>query len=126
MPLKLDMEHEKVEIKLSFGNQYTYFTEEVDSRFLVPLFEELDLHIFCGAQHGHNKVTWRLITGFPPIVGSMPMTWSSKRQTSVHTLIFGADFTTLDAVVEEALMLHYHMRSMDIMVSKPLRILLII
>eukprot|EP00957_Ditylum_brightwellii_P201784 15327223-Ditylum_brightwellii.AAC.1 len=116
------MKYEKVEIKLSLGNQYTYFTEEVDSRFLVPFYEKLDLHIFCDADHSNDKVTGRSITGLFSIVGSMPVTWSSKRQSSVHMFTFGAEFTALKEVVEETVMLHYHMRSMGIKVSRPMPI----
>ena len=32
-PLMLDMEYEKVGIKLDFGNQYAYFHKDMDSKF---------------------------------------------------------------------------------------------
>ena len=118
-PLKLDAEYEKVNVKLNFGNQYSYFTEEVDPRFPEPLFDEFDVHVFCDADHGHDQITGRSITGLFTVVGSTPTTWSSKRQSSVHTSTFGAEFTALKSAVEEAVMLRYHLRSMGIRVSKP-------
>eukprot|EP00957_Ditylum_brightwellii_P178582 13603464-Ditylum_brightwellii.AAC.1 len=52
------------------------------------------------------------------VVGSTPVTWSSKRQAAVHTSTFGTEFTALKEAVEEVITIQYHMRSMGIMVSK--------
>eukprot|EP00957_Ditylum_brightwellii_P198798 15152994-Ditylum_brightwellii.AAC.1 len=41
-PLKIDGEYKKVEVKLNFGAQYSYFREEIDPRSPKPLFEELN------------------------------------------------------------------------------------
>jgi hypothetical protein len=118
-PLKMDVQYEEVELKLSFGNQYSYFREEMDPRFPEPLFEEFDAHGFCDADHGHDQITGRSITGLFTVVCLTPMTWSSKRQKCVHTSTFGAEFTALKAAVEEVEMLRYHLRSMGIKVSRP-------
>eukprot|EP00957_Ditylum_brightwellii_P165922 12633497-Ditylum_brightwellii.AAC.1 len=91
----------KVDLKLDFGTQYSYFEEELDPRFPEPLLEELDLHIFCDADHEHDKVTGRSITGITLVVGSTPVTWSSKQQAAVQTSTFGAEFTALKKAVEE-------------------------
>ena len=65
----------------------------MDERFPEPLFDELDMKIFVDADHGHDKVTVRSTAGIPYVVGSTPTT--SKRQTSVQTDTFGAEFTAL-------------------------------
>jgi hypothetical protein len=116
--LQLDLDYQKVDLKLDFGTQYSYFEEELDPRFPEPLLDELDLHVFCDADHGHDKVTGRSITGIMSVVGSTPVTWSSKRQAAVQTSTFGAEFTALKKAVEEVTTIRYHMRSMGIMVSK--------
>ena len=63
--------------------------------------DELDLHVFCDADHGHDKVTGRSITGIMSVVGSTSVTWSSKQQVAVQTSTFGAEFTALKKAVEE-------------------------
>ena len=118
-PLKIDMSYEKVGIKLDFGTQYGYFQEEIDPRFPMPLIEELQTTIFCDADHGHDRVIGRSITGIFSVVGSTPISWSSKRQACVQTSTFGAEFTALKKAVEETVMLRYHLRSMGIKVDKP-------
>eukprot|EP00957_Ditylum_brightwellii_P049914 3783685-Ditylum_brightwellii.AAC.1 len=54
-PLQLDLEYQKIDLKLDFGIQYSYFEEELDPRFPEPLLEELNLHVFYNKDHGHNK-----------------------------------------------------------------------
>eukprot|EP00957_Ditylum_brightwellii_P084522 6426674-Ditylum_brightwellii.AAC.1 len=56
------------------------------------------------------------------VVGSTPVTWSSKLQAAVQTSTFGAEFTALKKAVEEVTTIQYHMRSMGIMMSKSMPI----
>eukprot|EP00980_Cylindrotheca_fusiformis_P022698 scaffold9600_cov79-Cylindrotheca_fusiformis.AAC.1 len=84
----------------------------MDPRFPAPLMDELAINIFVDADHAHDKVSGRSITGLLATVGSTPVTWKSKRQTSVQTSTFGAEFTALKLAVEEAITIRYHLRSM--------------
>ena len=51
-------------------------------------------------------------------MGSTPTTWSAKRQTSVQTSTFVAEFIALKRAVEEAITIRYHLRSMGVVVSE--------
>eukprot|EP00957_Ditylum_brightwellii_P132316 10089130-Ditylum_brightwellii.AAC.1 len=42
--LRLDLDYQKVDLKLDFGTQYSYFEEELDPMFPETLLEELYLH----------------------------------------------------------------------------------
>eukprot|EP00957_Ditylum_brightwellii_P043048 3261194-Ditylum_brightwellii.AAC.1 len=76
--LQFDLNYQKADLKLDFGTQCSYFEEELDPRFQEPLLEESDLHFFCNTDHGHIKVTRRLITGIMSVVGSTPVTKGLK------------------------------------------------
>ncbi len=76
------------------------------------------MNMFCDSDHGHDKITGRSITGLICFVGSTPIIWESKRQTSVQTSTFGAEFTALKRAVEKVVMIRYHLRSMGVPVSK--------
>lgn len=117
-PPNIDLEYQQVELSKDFGNQYHYFTEDIDSWFPTPLLPELDINLFCDSDHGHDKVTGRSITRILGFVGSTPVTWQSKRQSSVQTSTYGAEFVALKKAVEEAVMLRYHLRSMGVRVKK--------
>ena len=73
--LTIIMKNNKVDLEMDFGNQYSYFQEDIDNRFTEPLFDELDLNIFVVAYHRHNKVTGRSIIGLLSMVVSTPTTW---------------------------------------------------
>jgi len=70
--------YKPMEIKADFGHQYSYFHEELDPRFPEPLLKELDITSFIDANHAHDKVTGRSITGIITMVGSTPVIWESK------------------------------------------------
>ena len=116
---QISPQYEEVDFKEDFGNQYCYFEEEIDPRFPEPLMKELPISIFCDADHGHDKTTGRSITGIIGFVGSTPIIWSSKRQASVQTSTYGAEFTALKKGVEDAINLRYYLRSMGVKVVEP-------
>lgn len=118
-PPRIDIEYEDVKVKTDYGYQYDYFKEDIDPRFPTPLISELDINVFCDADHAHDKLTGRSITAILGFVGSTPTIWHSKRQTSVQTSSFGAEFTALKKAVEEVVALRYHLRSMGVLITKP-------
>ena len=105
-----------------FGHQYQYFEEELDPKFPKPKVKELDITIFCDADHAHDLVTGRSITGIIAFVGSTPVYWKSTRQTSVQTSTFGSEFTALKKAVETAVTIRYYLRSMGVQISKATKI----
>jgi Reverse transcriptase (RNA-dependent DNA polymerase) len=115
----IDPKYETVKLKEDFGGQYQYFQEDLDPKFPEPIVPEMDINIFVDANHAHDKVTGRSVTGLFCFVGSTPVSWRSKRQASVQTSTFGAEFTTLKKAVEEGITLRYYFRSMGIKVAKP-------
>ena len=105
-----------------FTHQYKYYSEELDPHFPVPKVPELDITLFCDSDHAHDLVTGRSITGLLAFVGSTPVHWKSKRQTSVQTSTFGAEFMALKSASELAITLRYQLRSMGVHVTKPTKI----
>lgn len=86
---------------------------------MEPLLSELDTNIFSDANHGHDKVIGQFIAGIFGVVGSTPIIWSSKQQTSTQTSTFGAEFTALKKAMEERITIRYHLCSMGVQVTKP-------
>ena len=107
------------DVEPDFGNQYSDFVEEIDNRLPEPKMKELPITIFVDSDHGHDRVTGKSITGVIVFVGRTPIYWGAKRQSSVQTSTFGAEFIALKKAVEEAVTTRYHLRSMGVHVSKP-------
>ena len=102
-----------------FGNQYEKIEEELDERLPDVKMEELPVVIFVDSNHGHDLVTGKSITGIIVFVGRTPITYVSKRQSTVQTSTFGAEFVSLKRAVEEAITIRYYLRSMGVRVQKP-------
>ena len=75
-PLTVYANCEKFQMKYGFGNQYAYFSEDIDENFTEPLLDEFNIHVFVDSNHGHDKVTGRSIAGLFSVVVSTPTTWS--------------------------------------------------
>ena len=118
-PPSIDSKYETVKLKEDFRGEYQYFNEDLDPKIPEPLVPEMEVNIFVDANHAHDKVTGRSVTGLFGFVGCTPVLWKSKRQASVQTSTFGAEFTALKKAVEEVITLSYYLRSMGIRVSKP-------
>ena len=72
--------------------------------------DELKISIFCDANHGHDKISGRSITGIIIFVRSTLILWESKRQNYVQTCTYGAKFTALKRAVEHADAIKYHLQ----------------
>jgi hypothetical protein len=107
-PPEIDSPYNVIQLEQDFRGQYHYFKEDLDPRFPEPLLNELEINIFCDADHAHDKVTGRSVTGILGLVGSTPTIWSCKQQASVQTSTFGAEFTALKKATEEVVLLRYH------------------
>ena len=116
---QIDPLYKVVTLPTDFGNQYNYFQEDIDPRFPTAVLKEMMLSIFVDSDHAYDTVTGRSVTGMISFLGSTPLTWMSKKQKSVQTSTFGAEFTALKQAVDEAVTLRYHLRSMGIKVMRP-------
>ena len=105
-------------VTADFGNQYDA-KEELDSQLPEPLMDELVTTIFVDSNHGHDLLTGKSITGVIVFVGRTPIKYFSKRQSTVQTSTFGAEFISLKRAVEEAITIRYYLRSMGVKISKP-------
>ena len=82
----------------------------MDSLFL-KLFEIILQKIFIiDSDHGHDLATRRYLTGLLSYDSSTPSTWMSKRQGSIASSTYVAEFSALRTATEEAQSLRYILR----------------
>jgi hypothetical protein len=86
-PPQIDAPCDVVQLKQDFGEQYHYFHEDMNPRFPTPLIKELEINIFCDADHAHDNVTGRSVTGIFGSIGSTPAIWSSKDKPVYRRLL---------------------------------------
>ena len=74
------------------------------------------------ADHAHDKITGRSISGIIVMVGRTPVIWKSKRQGAIQTSTYGAEFSAMRLATEEAHTIRYMLRSLGIKVEKASRL----
>ncbi len=75
--------------------------------------------MFFNADHAHDHVTCRSISGLIVFVGSTPVIWHSKQQGCIATSTYCAEFISMCSAVEEAISIRYMLRCRGILVTKP-------
>ena len=70
--------------------------------------KEIRETIFIDSDLRHNKVMRKSISGLLGLIGSTPITWYAKQQSSIMTSTFGSEFTSLKKTIEEVVVYRYY------------------
>jgi hypothetical protein len=100
-------------------SQYPESIEERSERDPVPRGETLSLTVFVDSDHAHDKKTCRSITGLLGFIGCTPIMAKSKRQTSVESSTYGAEFSAARSATEYIIGMRLLLRSMGVPVKGP-------
>ena len=77
------------------------------------------MRAFVDSDHAGDSITRRSRTGFIIFLNSAPIYWYSKKQTSVETSSFGAEFIAMKSCCEYVRGLRFKLRMMGIPVELP-------
>ena len=80
---------------------------------------ELSLTIFVDSDHAYDKITRRSVTGMIVALGRTPILGKSKRQGSIETSTYGAEFNAMRTTTEEVLSIRYMLRCLGVQVTRP-------
>jgi hypothetical protein len=80
---------------------------------------DLTMTCYVDADHAGNTVTRRSHTGVLIFLNGAPITWYSKRQTTVETSTFGSEFIAARIATELVEGLRYKLRMMGIPIAGP-------
>jgi hypothetical protein len=78
---------------------------------------EVTMNCYVDADHAGNQVTRRSHTGILIFLNGAPITWYSKRQTTVETSTFGSEFVAARIATELVEGLRYKLRMMGIPIA---------
>jgi hypothetical protein len=77
------------------------------------------IRVFVDSDHAGEALTRRSRTGYLIYINMSPILWHSKKQGTVETSVFGAEFVAMKAATEAARGLRYKLRMMGIEVDEP-------
>lgn len=93
---------------------YGDVTEAIPPNALAPRGRDVDLRLFVDSDHAGDLACGRSRTGFYIFLNSAPILWFSKRQPTVETSVFGAEFVALKAGIKAMRGIRYKLRMMGI------------
>jgi len=79
-----------------------------------PRGRSVEMYCFCDADHAGDKVSRRSHTGILIFLNRAPILWYSKKQNTVETSTFGAEFVALRIAVELIEGIRYKLRMMGV------------
>ena len=91
--------------------------EELDEHFPEALGPELQTSVWFDADHAHDTMTKRSCSGVVAYVGRTPVAWLCKRQTTIQTSSYGAEFMAGRTACEEAISLRYMLRCLGVRIK---------
>ena len=110
-PMKFNRTSPKFEkLRPDFLEDYPDAKEELDPSFPKSFGPVMETTIMVDSDHAHDQKTRRSLTGLLAFVGSTPVVWMSKRQGSIASSTYAAEFSALRTATEEAMSLRYMLR----------------
>ena len=106
------MEHDWKEF---YGN----VQEAVPPNAPPALGKDVDLRMYVDSDHAGDKSNRRSRTGFFIYLNSALVMWMSKKQSTIETSVFGAEFVAMKVGIETLRGLRYKLRMMGIAISGP-------
>jgi hypothetical protein len=106
-------------IKTDWKSMYGGVKEMIPSDAPFPRGKEVYLLLFVDSDHAGEKFTRRSRTGFVIYLNMAPIVWFSKRQPTVESRVFGAEFVAMKNDIEACHRLRYKLRMMGMALSGP-------
>ena len=86
---------------------------------MQPHGQSVNIRMYVDSDHAGEKRTRRSRTGFFVFINQGLMQWISKRQATIETSVFGAEFVAMKVGMESLRGLRYKLRMMGVPINGP-------
>ena len=93
--------------------------EAIPSNCTKTLGREVDLRMFVDSDRAMDETTRRSRTGYFIYINLALVNWLSKKQATIETSVFGAEFVSMKQGMEAVRGLRYKIRIMGVRISGP-------
>ncbi|KAI2502045.1 Reverse transcriptase (RNA-dependent DNA polymerase) [Fragilaria crotonensis] len=104
--------------KDDFAEIYRDAEEAMPHRMPIPRGRNVTTTAYVDASHGANKVTRRSHTGYILFLNRAPILWYSKKQQTVETSAFSAEFIAMKTCLEAIEHLRFKLRCFGVPMPK--------
>jgi hypothetical protein len=98
---------------------YPGMTEELPPGMPEPLGASPNTMAYVDADHAHDHLTRRLVTGILLMMNGMPIRWYSKQQLTVETSSYGSELVSARIATDHIIELRYKLRMLGVPVNEP-------
>jgi hypothetical protein len=93
--------------------------EELPHDMLEPKGKPVRITVYLDADHAHDLVTRRSVTGILIFINNTPIKWICKRQKTVETSTYSSELVTARIATEAVIALRYQLRMLGVPVDGP-------
>ena len=103
----------------SMSQLYTDAKEDLPPNAPEPRGRSVQINCFVDSDHAGDRITRRSHTGIIIYLNTAPISWYSKKQTTVESSTFGSEFVALRLSTEQIISLRYKLRMFGIPIQGP-------
>ena len=93
--------------------------EEVPPGMPKPLGRSAKITCYVDADHAHDQLTRRSVTGILLFVNNTPLRWVSKRQKTVETSTYGSELVAARIATDLIIEMRYNLRALGVPLDGP-------
>ena len=109
----------KVEDHDSWNEAYPDVKEEIPLDMPKPKGKPVRITVYVDADHAHDQITRRLITGIIVMVNKTPVRWVCKRQKTVESSTYGSELVAARVATELIMEIRYALRMLGVPLDGP-------
>ena len=106
-------------LKHDWEEFYPDAQEELPDRMPMPKGKPARITCYVDADHAHDKLTRRSVTGVILMVNNMPIRWISRRQKTVETSTYGSEMIAARVATELIIEVRYALRMIGVPIEGP-------
>lgn len=100
--------------KRAMSQLYVDAAKDLPTNAPEPLGQPVQVNCFVDSDHAGDRITRRSHTGIILYLNKAPISWYSKKQSTVESSTFGSEFVALRLAVEQIISLCYKLRMLGI------------
>jgi hypothetical protein len=98
---------------------YPDAAEEMPPNMPLPKGKGVRITCYVDADHAHDQLTRRSVTGIIILVNNTPIKWLSKRQKTVESSTYGSEMVASRIATDMVIALRYNLRMLGVPVDGP-------
>ncbi len=110
-------------VKQNWDEFYPGIKEELPPDMLESKGKPVRITVYVDADHAHDVVTRRSVSGMILFLNNTPIRWVSKRQKTVETSTYGSELVAARLAVELIMEVRYQLRMLGVQVDGPATLL---